>query len=136
MNQVGPVQIQATEPDSADEEFEKLRQQFHVRLRREQTQLTSLTGALGSAKIDSALALADIGAFAHRLRGAALVFGFPEIGALAKALELAAAPAAPDENGQRDDPSVEASIQALATILAEATGPAEQCAPPAKAASC
>jgi Hpt domain len=135
VNQGTPAQIQTMQPNSPDEEFEKLRRKFQARLRREQTLLTTLTRALGNARIDSALALADIGAFAHRLHGAALVFGFAGIGNLAKAVELAAAPATPNEPGHKDDPSVESTIQALAMILAEETGRGKPCGPAGKSSS-
>jgi hypothetical protein len=122
MNEDRPVQIQAMQPVSPDEEFEKLRQSFYERLRRERTLLAALTEALASANVDSALVLADIERFAHRLRGAALVFEFGGIGNAAKAVELAAAAAAPRENGQWDAPSVMSTMQVLAIKLAAETG--------------
>jgi Hpt domain len=124
MNEDRPVQIQAMPPDSPEEELEKLSQNFLGRLRREQTLLASLTEALASANADSTLVLADIEMFAHRLRGAALVFGFAGIGEAAKAVELAAAAAAPGENGQRNDSSVVSTMRALAMNLAAETGSA------------
>ena|ERR1700733_10203840 len=119
MNQDRALQLQAMEPLSPDEEFEQLRQSFYGRLRREQTLLAALTEALGSANVDSGLVLADIERFAHRLRGAALVFEFGEIGNAAKAVELAAASG---ENGHWDAPSVMSNMQVLATKLAAETG--------------
>jgi hypothetical protein len=118
--------------DSSEEECDSRRRQFRVRLRREQTTLTTLIAALENAKIDSALALADIGGFAHRLRAAALVCGFAGIGDLARAVERAADPAAPGENGQRNDPPVECTMRALAKSLTEETTRGAPCEPAAR----
>jgi hypothetical protein len=74
---------------------------------------------LGSANGTSAATFLDIRAFAHRLHGAALVFGFRGLGAGAKAVERAANTASLDANRQRRDPSVESTMQALAIKLAD-----------------
>jgi hypothetical protein len=102
---------------TADEQFEKLRQRFHVRLRKERRQLGVLTEALGGASGACASIYSDIRAFAHRLRGAALVFGFQGVGDGAKAVELAAIAAARDTNSRRRDPSVVSAMQELGINL-------------------
>jgi hypothetical protein len=83
-------QMPPQRPGSPDEEFAKLRGRFHRRLRKEHTQLTALIQALGGTKERPALIVPSIQAFAHRLRGAALVFEYPELAAKAKTVELSA----------------------------------------------
>jgi HPt (histidine-containing phosphotransfer) domain-containing protein len=122
VNQDNSQQVQPLETGTPDEQFEELRQRFQERLRKEQRQLAALTKALGSANAASAPIFTDIREFAHRLRGAALVFGFQEVGAGAKALELAAIAASLDANGPRCDPAVVSTMQALAIDLADAIG--------------
>jgi HPt (histidine-containing phosphotransfer) domain-containing protein len=119
---------QSMEPATADEEFEELRQRFQLRLLKEQAQLSALAEALGRAPIASGSVFADIQAFAHRLRGAALVFGFQALGEAAKAVELAAIAASVKVNGPRDIPSVAATMQALAAKLADEIGTGAPCA--------
>ena len=118
MNPGRPRQTPPLETGTPDEQFEKLTQRFHERLRKEQRQLATLTEALGCANAASGSILLDIRAFAHRLRGAALVFGFQGLGDGAKAVELAAIAAALDATGQRRDPSLLSTMQALASYLA------------------
>jgi len=122
MNQDRLRQVQPLETGTPDEQFEKLRRRFHERLRKEQRQLATLTKALGSANVTSASIYLDIRAFAHRLRGAALVFGFQGLGDGAKAVELAVLKASRDTVGQRRDPSVVSTMQALAIKLAGQIG--------------
>jgi len=105
------------ETGTPEEQFEKLRQRFYARLRKERRQLAALSAALGSANGASALTVSDIQAFAHRLRGAALVFGFQGLGDGAKAVERAAIAASRDANSQRRHPSVASTMQALAINL-------------------
>jgi hypothetical protein len=122
MNQDRLRLVQPLETGTPDEQFEKLRRRFHERLRKEQRQLTTLTKALGSANVTSASIYTDIRAFAHRLRGAALVFGFQGLGDGAKAVELAVLRASRDTQGQRRDPAVLCAMQALAIKLAGQIG--------------
>jgi HPt (histidine-containing phosphotransfer) domain-containing protein len=122
VNQDRPQPVQPLETGTPDEQFEQLRQRFHERLRKEQRQLAALTKALGSANVASAPTILDIREFAHRLRGAALVFGFQELGDAAKAVELAAIAASLEASGQRCDQSVVSTMQALAVNLADAIG--------------
>jgi hypothetical protein len=104
---------------SPEQEFAQLREQFHVRLQREAARLGQLMAALPGGNVNSVKVLEEIGMFAHRLRGAALVFEYRAIGDAAKALELAVAP---DPHGQRADWLIVSTMQALATELAEETG--------------
>src|ERR1700735_728191 len=90
-----------TESGTPEEQFEKLRRRFHVRLRKERMQLSVLAAALAGANGASAPTLSNIQAFAHRLRGAALVFGLQGLGGRAKAVERAATAALRDGNSQR-----------------------------------
>ncbi|MEJ0006963.1 MAG: Hpt domain-containing protein [Steroidobacteraceae bacterium] len=123
------------------EEFEVLRQRFRQRLHKEQSRLAALTKTLYSSAHVPASSLLDIHAFAHRLRGAALVFGFQDIGDAAKALELAASAAALGANGQPPDPLVLVTAHALAQFLNDeisggtASTPAQSTAPVAKFSS-
>jgi Hpt domain len=107
------------ETGTPEEQFEKLRQRFYVRLRKERSQLAVLTAALESADGTSAAILLNIQAFAHRLRGAALVFGFQGLGDGAKAVERAATTALRDASGRQCRPSVAATMQELAISLTD-----------------
>jgi Hpt domain len=122
MNQDRLRLVQPLDTGTPDEQFEKLRRRFHERLRKEQRQLTTLIQALGSANVTSDSTYLDIRAFAHRLRGAALVFGYQGLGDGAKAVELAAVRASRDTQRPRRDPSVVSTMQALAITLAGQIG--------------
>jgi hypothetical protein len=111
--------IQPMEPASPDEELEKVRLRFHERLRGEQLVLAGLTKMLGSTSGESSEIFRDIREFAHRLRGAALVFEFEKLGAAAKAVELAAIAAILDETSRRKDTFVASTMQALTMTLAQ-----------------
>jgi HPt (histidine-containing phosphotransfer) domain-containing protein len=111
-------------PETPEEEFEKLRQHFHQRLRKEQAQLVVLAEALRRANSATAAAVfVDIRSFAHRLRGAALVFGYQAVGEGAKAVELAAIAVSLNLSGRQLDLSVVSTMQALAINLVEEIGP-------------
>jgi hypothetical protein len=118
------LSVQVLELVSPEQEFAQLRGRFHQRLQREEIRLTLLSEALGGAKGTSALVVEDIGIFAHRLRGAAMVFEYRRIGDAAKAVELAAATVTLDEDGTRDERLVVSTTQVLAMRLAEQTGSA------------
>jgi hypothetical protein len=111
--------VQSLETGTPDEQFEKLRQRFRERMKKEQRQLATLTITLGSADIAETSILLDIREFAHRLRGAALVFGFQGLGDGARAVELAASAASLHANGDPRGPPVITTMQALAAILAD-----------------
>src|ERR1700733_8960193 len=66
-----------TEPDDP---FEQLRAAFHLRLRSDAVRLAVLAAALARADADPAIIFEDIRLFAHRVRGAAALFGAPDIG--------------------------------------------------------
>lgn len=114
---VGDSQIDL-ETGTADEQFERLRQRFQGRLRKEQAQLAALTAALSSPDASAAI-FVDVRSFAHRLRGAALVFGFQPLGERAKAVELAAITASLDTKGAGPDRAVLSTMRALAIDLAQ-----------------
>jgi HPt (histidine-containing phosphotransfer) domain-containing protein len=122
-------QLQPVEIGAPEEEFEKLRQRFQERLRKEKRHLAALTKALGSNTFAPTSILFDLREFAHRLRGAALVFGFQDVGDAAKAVELAATAATLGANSHRPDPSVVSTTQALARLLADEIGTDAACAP-------
>jgi len=105
------------QPLSLDEEFEEVRQSFLARLPSEQAKLTTLANALGCATLDPGPAFGDLEYFAHRLRGAAAVFGFPTLRDAAKTLEQAAAGAI-RERAASCDPFVQTAMRALDTRLA------------------
>ena len=92
--------------------------------------LSALTEALVKADVVSAPLLMEIQAFAHRLRGAALVFGFQRIGECSKAAELAAISASLELSSHRVDLSVVSTMEALAISLANEI---DNCAPQAPA---
>jgi Hpt domain len=110
-------QVQPLEPMTSEEEFEKLRQSFRQRLWKEHAGLSALTEVLVRTETASASLFVDLRAFAHRLRGAALVFGFQDIGDCAKAVELAAISASLDLSRQQFDLSVVSTMEALAISL-------------------
>ena len=100
---------------SADEEFIALRRRFQLRLHDERARLAELTDALVAGT--GTAVFGDIAKYAHRLRGAALVFGFSAIAAAAMALELAA----DDANLEHPSPgrrsTVESKMRDLSTAL-------------------
>jgi HPt (histidine-containing phosphotransfer) domain-containing protein len=120
LNRPDPVQSQ--DPETPDEEFEKLRQHFHQRLGKEQTRLSALAQAHESGHLASASTLVDIREFAHRLRGAALVFGFQALGDCAAAVELAAIAASLEANVRGCSQAVTATMRALAIKLTNEIG--------------
>jgi HPt (histidine-containing phosphotransfer) domain-containing protein len=120
-------QVPPMDPATPEEEFEKLRQHFHERLRKEQKQLAALSEALEGPVAAPAATLVDIREFAHRLRGAALVFGFQDLGDVAKNVELAAIAASLDLDCQWRDPSVISTMRELGVSLAAEIGTGASC---------
>jgi HPt (histidine-containing phosphotransfer) domain-containing protein len=96
--------------------YDDVRLSFLVRLHSEETRLAQLGAALKSAEADPAAAFVNLEMFAHRLRGAAAVFDFPELRDAAKELELAAA-AAVTQRASFGEPLVQAAMRILATCL-------------------
>ena len=109
--------------------YEDVRLAFLVRLHSEETRLAALRDALASAQGDRVSAFIDLEYFAHRLRGAAAVFGLPEIRDAAKNLELSSAVAAMS-NPALGEPLVQDTIRTLAARLSCINGfTANSCGP-------
>ncbi len=107
-----------TEPDDP---FEELRAAFHLRLRSDAVRLAVLAAALARADAEPAIIFEDIRLFAHRVRGAAALFGAPDIGSVADALEQAAFSAAA-AHAENSDASIWTALEALAQRLAAVNG--------------
>ena len=101
--------------------YEDVRQSFLLRLGSEQTRLTALAAALGSPTDAPAPAFGDLEGFAHRLRGAAAIFDFPELRDASRALELAANTALA-EQAPLNEPRVRIAIGSLVAKLTLLTG--------------
>jgi hypothetical protein len=114
---------------SPEQEFERLRGGFHERLRKELARLRVLNEALQSANVNFALLAGEIGMFAHRLCGAALVFEFAAIGAAAKAVEAAADLASLAKNGMAGEALIVSTMRVLAAKLSEEIGSSAIAAP-------
>lgn len=96
--------------------FEDVRMSFLVRLHGEEKRLTALQDALESAEGGRVPAIVDLQIFAHRLRGAAAVFGLPEIRDAAKNLEMSCAAAA-TSNATLGESLVQDTIRMLSARL-------------------
>jgi len=116
-----PPPGRVSKPTLLDVTYEDVRQSFLLRLQNDEVRLAMLRGALGSAEVSPARAFADLEVFAHRLRGAAAVFNFPELRDAAKGLELASAVAAA-EHSPMGEPLVQSAVRLLATRLARLNG--------------
>jgi HPt (histidine-containing phosphotransfer) domain-containing protein len=103
-------------PTTSDISYEDVRQSFLIRLHSEQIHLAFLADALDLAQIDPTPAFANLEVFAHRLRGAAAVFGLPELRDDSKALELAAGAAAV-EHSPFGEPQVQQTMRILRSRL-------------------
>jgi len=114
----------ASAPAGADpvDPFELLRASYYARLHADWSQLTAFRERLGNDDADSLQSThEDIRSVAHRMGGAAAVFGAPEILSAATALEEAAI--ASLTTGRRPAPdSVRRSIDSLLAILASVHG--------------
>lgn len=118
MPRIEALQSEGATAPAPDLEYEDVRQSFLVRLRGERASLEALTSALGSAAPPAALAFVGIEGFAHRLRGAAAVFDFPELRDCAKVLELAAK-AAVLKSAPFDEPMVRKAARELQARLCQ-----------------
>src|SRR5579863_507228 len=118
-----------TEPDDP---FEQLRAAFHLRLRSDAVRLAVLAAALARADADPAIVFEDIRLFAHRVRGAAALFGAPDIASAADALEQAAFSAAA-AHADNSDAFVWTALEALAQRLAAVNGKTNPATPGALA---
>ena len=103
--------------DTSELELAKLKRKFEVRLGDEHKRLIALTVFLERTLLTPSIVYADIHTFAHRLRGAALVFEFREVGDAAKALELATERGWGKGRAGDQRTEVQASIGALTSAL-------------------
>jgi len=117
-----------TEPEDP---FEELRAAFHLRLRSDAVRLAVLAAALARADAEPAIIFEDIRLFAHRVHGAAAIFGAPDIGSVADALEQAAFSAAA-AHAENSDASIWTALEALAQRLAAVNGKTTPAAPAAR----
>jgi len=102
---------------AAVDRFEELSRTFYLRLRSDRVRLTILSATLAQVSGDPTCAFEDIRLFAHRLRGAAMIFEVTDIGNAAHELEQAAG-AASLERADNADPRVWAALEALVNRLA------------------
>jgi hypothetical protein len=107
--------------ETPERELANLRRKFEARLRDEQRKLTALTVILERTILTPSIVYADIHTFAHRLRGAALVFEFREVGEAARVLELATECVSGEVRAKNQRTQVEASMGALMRALARST---------------
>jgi HPt (histidine-containing phosphotransfer) domain-containing protein len=113
-----------------DDPFEQLRAAFQVRLQSDAVRLAVLAAALARADADSASNFEDIRLFAHRVRGAAALFGAADIASVADALEQTAISAA-HARAENSDTSIWTALEALAERLAAVNGKTIPAAPAA-----
>jgi HPt (histidine-containing phosphotransfer) domain-containing protein len=105
----------------ADLTYDEVRQSFLMRLQRERSDLETFSHALKSAGPTTAVEYRNLEGFAHRLRGAAAVFGFEGVRDCAKVLEFAAK-AALLENAPADEPPIQNAARDLHAQLTRAIG--------------
>jgi HPt (histidine-containing phosphotransfer) domain-containing protein len=104
----------------ADDTFEQLQLAFYERLRKDRAGLAVLGTALAHAVANPAPALQALRTFAHRLRGAAAIFGATEICDAAESLEVAAL-AAPQPQDDPDHGVVWSALALLTEVLVSVT---------------
>ena len=104
----------------ADDTFEQLRQGFYMRLRDDRVRLVILATTLAHSRSSPASAREELQVFAHKLRGAAAVFGAAEIRDAAQAVEVAAV-AARQENSDEGDNQLWSALAFLSSLLAAVT---------------
>jgi HPt (histidine-containing phosphotransfer) domain-containing protein len=97
----------------ADDEFERLRETFRSRLRKDQGQLTTLAASLARRERDPGGVFDALQALAHRIRGTAAIFGEAALSADAYALEEAATQA----SATGSDPAAVAVRSTLEALL-------------------
>jgi chemotaxis protein histidine kinase CheA len=103
-----------------DDTFEELQSAFYVRLREDRVRLVVLGTKLSGSGANPAQAFEEVRMFAHRLRGAAAIFGAAEVRDAAQALELATQ-AAQSELATREDSRVWSALALLSDLLASMT---------------
>jgi HPt (histidine-containing phosphotransfer) domain-containing protein len=109
------------QPSESDKAFEVVRQSFLARLPGELERVVTLVAEHRAAENDCTPVLRNIATYAHRLRGAAAVFGALELGTAARAAELAAE-AVLDKSGTDADGRVSTTLRILAAALAHIIG--------------
>jgi HPt (histidine-containing phosphotransfer) domain-containing protein len=124
------LQAYPSPPSSPIDPFEELRNEFYARLQSDRVRLTALGARLARVDEDATSIFEDIRVFAHRLRGAALIFEAAEVGRAANALEQAATSAA-SANADNSDAAVWAALESLVDNLATLNG--ELMSPPTAA---
>src|SRR5262245_55311391 len=89
---MGHTERRTIDPNSppADLTHDEVRRSFLLRLWRERDDLSALSQPLNSTSPAPEVAYRNLEKYAHRLRGAAAVFGFFEVRDCAKVLEFAA----------------------------------------------
>ena len=111
---------QAAQRIPADGTFEQLQLAFYERLRKDRTALTVLGTALAHALGNPAPVLQELRTFAHKLRGAAAIFGAFAVRDAAQDLEVAAH-AAPHSLDDPAQGAVWSALALLAEVLASTT---------------
>lgn len=111
-----------------DDPFDELQGAFYARLRSDLVRLMVLGAALATADIDPMPIFEDIRVFAHRVRGAAALFGAPDICGVAYTLEQAAISAA-NAHAANSDACVCTALEALTERLATVNGNADPAVP-------
>ena len=103
-----------------DDTFEQLQVAFYTRLRKDRARLVVLGATLAHSGSNPAPAFEELQTFAHKLRGAAAVFGAAEIRDAAQALEVAAH-AAQAEHASEGNGQVWSALTLLSDLLASVT---------------
>jgi HPt (histidine-containing phosphotransfer) domain-containing protein len=104
----------------AADTFEQLQEAFYSRLRQDRERLAVLRTALTHCGANLALPFEELASFAHRLRGAAAIFGAGEIRDAAHELEVAAH-AARERCANEGDSQVGSALALLADLLTAVT---------------
>jgi HPt (histidine-containing phosphotransfer) domain-containing protein len=120
MKYIEHVTDRTTQVVLPDDTFEQLQLAFYERLRKDRAGLAILGTALARAVTNPTPALEDLRTFAHRLRGAAAIFGAAEIRDAAQDLEVASY-AAPNTLEDPANGAVWSAIALLADLLGSAT---------------
>jgi len=110
-------------PAVPDVTYEDVRQSFLIRLLGEKTRLAALADELGCGAATPASTFGELEGFAHRLRGAAAVFHYPELRDAAKGLEIAANAAVVEQN-PANEICVQTAMRSLGIRLDCLTGSA------------
>lgn len=104
----------------SDDTFSQLRAAFYARLRKDRARLVELGTRLSGSDPEPAQTFEEVRAFAHRLLGAAAIFGATELREAAQTLEVAAH-AAQKSQASHKDTRVWSALAHLADLLASMT---------------